>query len=124
MPEGLEGLEAILGNPELMGKLMAMAQSLQSPAPPQPVPPPRPPAPQPPAPPPPPKPEGPDPAVLAKLAGVISKTSIDGDQRRLLAALRPYLSAGKLSRLQKAMQASRLASAASGFWEQAHLQGR
>ena len=115
MPEGLEGLEAILGNPELMGKLMAMAQSLQSPAPPQSVPPPRPPAPQPPAPPPPPKPEGPDPAVLAKLAGVISKTSIDGDQRRLLAALRPYLSAGKLSRL---------ASAASGFWEQAHLQGR
>ena len=123
MPEGLEGLDAILGNPELMGKLMAMAQSLQSPAPPQPTPPPRPPAPQPPAPPPP-KPEGPDPAVLAKLAGVISKTGIDGDQRRLLAALRPYLSAGKLSRLEKAMQASRLASAASGFWEQAHLQGR
>lgn len=117
MPEGMEGLDTILGNPELMGKLMAMAQSLQSPVPPQPAPPP-------PAPLQPPKPEGPDPAVLAKLAGVISKTGIDGDQRRLLAALRPYLSAGKLSRLEKAMQASRLASAASGFWEQAHLQGR
>ena len=98
-------LGQILNNPEMMGKIMAMAQSLQGTQP---------------------QPTAPEPSTVSpfpdmdismmqKLAAMAGKANIDNNQRTLLSALRPYLSGDRLSRLERAMRAAKLAGLASGL---------
>ena len=103
-------LGAILNNPQLMGQIMSMAQSLgQNP-------------PQASASP---KQETPlpdfDPAMLQKLSGLASQGTVDNNQKALLTALHPYLSRRKVEKLEKAMRAAKVARMASGFLGQGGL---
>ena len=100
-------LGAILNNPQLMGQIMSMAQSLgNSSPPPQQEPPPQPSF---------------DPATLQQLSAVMGQSNIDGNQQTLLRALNPYLSGRKVEKLEKAMRAARMARMASGFLGQGGL---
>lgn len=101
MDEMEQKLGAVLGNPELMQKIMAMAQSLGQPAQQSPQPPEPSPAP------------GIDIAMLQRLSGLARQSGIDSQQRALLTALRPYLSSERVSKLEKAMRAAKLARLAS-----------
>lgn len=102
--EGMEEkLGAILNNPQMMQQIMAMAQSLgqtqeqtQEHAEPAPSP-------------------MPDinPAALQKIMEFAGKSGIDRNQKALLSALRPYLTAHRLRKLEKAMRAAKLAGIAS-----------
>ena len=100
--EDLESkLGAILSNPQMMQQIMSMAQSFQS------------------------EPEAPpeshsepgfpdlDLATVQRLTSIIGKTGIDAHQRALLGALAPYLSSQRISKLEKAMRAAKLAGMAS-----------
>lgn len=110
MDEMESKMGAILGNPELMQKIMAMAQSLNDSGS----------APQTP---PPPKEEpqpagaslGIDIATLQKLSGLAGRSRIDKNQQSLLRALSPYLNRERIQKLEKAMRAAKMASMASGF---------
>lgn len=102
--DDLEGkLSSILGNPEMMNKIMSLAQTMGQ----------NPPQAEPAA-----KPaEGPalpniDLSMVQKLAGLAGQSNIDADQRNLIGALRPYLSASRLSKLERAMRAAKMASMA------------
>lgn len=96
-------LNSVLGNPEMMQQIMAMAQSLQTgsqdnqqePS----------------------LPDlgGLDLATVQKLAGIAGQSNIDSNQRNLLKALSPYLSRERIIKLEKAMRASKLAGLASSF---------
>ena len=104
MEQVQEQMNAILGNPEMMQKIMAMAQSLgASPMQTAPV------QEEPPA-----LPDI-DPTLLKKLSGLASGSHIDKNQRTLLSALKPYLSSERIAKLEKAMRAAKLATVASGF---------
>ena len=103
----MEGMEdkigAILNNPGMMQQIMSMAQSLgHSQEPPREEPPPE-------APPMP----SIDPAALQKIMSLAGQTGIDRNQKALLEALRPYLSAQRLQKLEKAMRAAKLAGLAT-----------
>ena len=101
-----EQMNSILGNPEMMQKIMAMAEALGQPqqeatqSPTQENPP----------------PQIPDfePSMLKKLTG-LAGGSIDKNQRTLLSALRPYLTRDRIAKLEKAMRAAKLATVASGI---------
>ena len=99
-------LNAILGNPQMMQQIMSMAQALggnsQEPAREDPPPPPKPPA-----------PGGLDIGTMQKLIGIARQSGIDKNQQALLKALAPYLSPGRIAKLEKAMRAAKLASLAS-----------
>ena len=102
-------LNSVLSNPQMMQQIISMAQSLgQSAAPRQ-------------------EPiqqqELPsvDPAMLQKLLGIAGQTTIDSNQQALLQALHPYLSHNRVTKLEKAMRAAKLARAASGFLNQGGL---
>ena len=114
--EGLEQqLGAILNNPQMMANLMQMAQNLSAANPPQPQAPPQPETPK------------PDPAaqtgsfgdfpvdmaMLQRIGAMASNTGIDSQQKNLLTALTPYLHDDRISRLEKAMRAAKLARFAS-----------
>lgn len=114
----MDGMEdkigSILGNPEMMQKIMAMAQSLNA-------------APPPSAPPPekPPEPQGLpsiDLAMIQSLSGLMGKTGIDHDQKALLSALIPYLSKERIHKLENAMRAAKLAGFASMALRQQSMQ--
>ena len=110
MSEMEEKLGAILGNPQLMQQIMSMAQSMNRPkneGPAQPV------ASDPP---------GPDPALLQSLAGMMGSTGPDPREQGLLKALTPYLSRGRIAKLEKAMRSAKLARMASGFLQNGGLQ--
>lgn len=101
-------LGAIFSNPEMMSQIMSMAQKLGGgdSVPPSP----------PPSPPPMPTellPAGLDMATLSKIAGIASSASIDKNQRALLHALGPYLARERISKLEKAMRAAKLAGLAT-----------
>lgn len=101
-------MNAILNDPQMMQKIMAMAQSLNSPQS------------QPesqPAPPPDPPPDFPDIdlSMLQKLSGFIGQSNVDTNQRSLLKALSPYLSKERISKLERAMRAAKMANVASSF---------
>lgn len=103
-------MNAILGNPEMMQKIMAMAQSLNQAQPSQPD------TPQPP------KQEASgfslpdiDLSMVQKLSGLAGQSNIDKNQKTLLSALTPYLSRERISKLEKAMRAAKMASMASAF---------
>ena len=118
MDEMEEKLGSILGNPDMMQQIMAMAQSLgagqsqpSSPDPSQEDPP------------------GPDLGgldigMIQKIAGFAQKSNIDSDQRNLLTALGPYLAQERIHKLEKAMRAAKLARLASGFLGELNLSGR
>ena len=99
-------MNAILGNPEMMQKIMSLAQSMESSSGKE-------------------QPEQPkhdtpaaafpdlDMSAIQKLAGFAGKTNIDNNQRSLLKALIPYLSRERISKLERAMRAAKLASMAT-----------
>ena len=99
---------AVLNNPQLMGQIMSMAQSLNQNTSANG-----------------PKQEAPlpefDPAMLQKLSGLASQGSVDSNQKALLTALNPYLSRRKVEKLEKAMRAAKVARMASGFLGQGGL---
>lgn len=96
-------LQSVLGNPEAMEKIMAMAQSLgASQLPPQ-------------------QEESgfemPDMEMIQKMASLAGQSSIDPNQRALIAALRPYIGSHRLRRLERAMQAAKMAGLATGLMQ-------
>lgn len=105
---------AILGNPEAMQKIMSLAQSLNLAD----------------------KDDGEkahpesepteskqqnsgfqnlDLSIIQKLSGAIGNGKIDKNEQTLLIALRPYLSQNRLKKLERAMQAAKMAKVASSF---------
>lgn len=109
-------MSAILENPEMMQKIMSMAQALNqsSPAPESP---------------PPQKTEHPafsmpdiDISMLQRLSSLAGKSNIDSNQQTLLKALGPYLSRDRISKLERAMRAAKMASLASAFLGSSGLQ--
>ena len=107
-------LGSILNNPEMMGRIMQMAQNLGA----------QPPAPEPPPPEPPPMPEI-DFATIQKLSGLMGSAGVDTEQKALLNALTPYISAERISKLERAMRAAKLAGVATSFLgSSSHLFGR
>jgi len=95
MDEMEEKLGAILNDPETMGKIMAMAQSLGAQEPkqdkgaaPEPM---------------------PDLGMLKNLSGLTRQAGIDKQQQALLRALNPYLSGQRLKKLENAMRAAKMA---------------
>lgn len=102
-------LSAILSDPDMMQKIQAMAQSLGQSSPPEPqketssMP-------------------GIDPGMLQKISGLAGQTGIDKNQQALLCALSPYISQGKVTKLEKAMRAAKMARLASGFLGSGGLQ--
>ena len=103
-------LGQILGNPEMMGKIMAMAQSFGN---------------QESTPEPPPEPELPeiDLAAIQKLTGLMGKAGVDSRQKALLSALSPYISNSRVQKLEKAMRAAKLAGVATSFLGSSSLFG-
>ncbi len=99
-----EKLNSILGNPQMMSQLMSMAQSLGNPQ----------------------EskqeesaaaaaslPAGLDLNMIQKVAGFAQKSNIDRNQQALLKALSPYLSKERISKLEKAMRAAKIAGIAT-----------
>lgn len=101
MAEFEEKLNSILSNPQMMQTIMSMAGSFSQQS--QPAPPPQ----QPPA------GLSLDPASMQKMMELLRGTQLDQRQQGLVNALGAYLPQDKLSRLQRAMQASKLAKFAS-----------
>jgi hypothetical protein len=96
-------LSSILSNPEMMEKVMTLAQSLSNAAPgketqgksgegfglsPQ------------------------DLSMLQKISSMANQVGIDMDQQNLIGALRPYLSSARIGKLERAMRAAKMASMA------------
>ena len=94
-------IEGVLNNPEMMQKIMSMADALggggtgqnsgettQAP---------------------------PDLSGFAGISSMLSQASIDADQQNLLKALSPYMSPSRIGRLRRAMQAARLAELANSM---------
>ncbi|MBE6975052.1 MAG: hypothetical protein E7436_06145 [Ruminococcaceae bacterium] len=107
MDEMNEKLGAILSNPQMMQQIMSMAQALGQSAPP----PPEPPRPDPP-------PTAPafsapmDTAMLQRVFQLAQRSGIDKNQQALLKALGPYLTPGRIVKLEKAMRAAKIAAMA------------
>ena len=105
--EDLESkIGSIMSNPELMSQIMSLAQSLGTEPEPQ-------------------TPSAPDTSgsplpeidlqTLQKLSGLAGQSNIDTNQKNLLRALGPYLSAHRITKLEKAMRAAKMARLASTF---------
>lgn len=107
MSELEDKLGAVLSNPQLMQQIMTLAQSMNQSAPEQSPPPAAPPA-VPPAP-------SPDPGFLQRLRAVAGQSGIDDHQKALLKALSPYLSRGRVEKLERAMRAARMTEMASSL---------
>ena len=99
-------LSAVMNDPAMMEKIMSLAQSMGSNAPSdkQPV--------------------EKEPAcsipdidlsMIQKLSGFAGKSRIDSNQKALLQALRPYLSGHRIQRLERAMQAAKMAGFATSL---------
>lgn len=114
MSELEEKLGSILNNPQMMQQIMSMANMLGN-SQEQPVKPPD----SPKKPEPNPQPEKGmsqiDFGMLQNLAGIVKQGGIDQHQMGLLKALQPYLSRDRITRLERAMHAARMANAASVF---------
>ena len=103
-------MNTILQNPDMMQKIMEMANSLkgssEDPPPPAPLQ----------------QSEATgftlpeiDLSMVQKLSGIVGQTGVDQKQKALLSALRPYLSHERIAKLEKAMRAAKLANLASAF---------
>ena len=111
--EGMEEkLGAILNNPQMMQQIMSMAQSLSGPQEQS-----RPESQEPAA------PTFPDfdPVMLQKVMGMAGHLGVDPNQKALLRALTPYLSHGRVQKLEKAMRAAKLAALASSAFSSGAL---
>lgn len=109
-------LVAILGDPEMMQKIQALAQSMgqsQSPGHPE-----KPKAKEPPSPA---EPGTGDLEMLKAFTGFSRGAEIDQNQRALLKALSPYVSREKIVKLEKAMRSAKLAQQTSGLLESGAL---
>lgn len=105
MSELEEKLGSILSDPNMMQQIMSMAKMLSgNQVEPQ----------KQETPPPPPTPQL-DGNLLNALSGIASGGGIDQNQDTLLRALHPYLSPNRISKLERAMSAAKMASAASAF---------
>jgi len=106
-------LGAIMNDPDMMEKIMSLAQNLNlnqgAPVPAQ-------------EPPGAPFPDI-DISMLQKLSSFAGKSSIDANQKNLLQALGPYLSHNRISRLERAMRAAKMAGMATALLPQL-TQGR
>ncbi len=107
-----EQLNAVLNNPQMMQQIMAMAQNFAPPAE-NTLPPPQP---QAPAPPPPSSFPAIDPGMLQKLTGLMGQGGVDKNQQLLLRALTPYISKHRVIKLEKAMQAAKMARLATNLF--------
>ena len=100
-----EKLSSVMNNPEMMQKIMTLAQSLGgSQNSPEPEPPPK---------------QEPmsfpniDMSMLQKLSGFAQKSGIDKNQQALLHALAPYISSHRVNKLERAMRAAKMAGFAT-----------
>jgi hypothetical protein len=109
MSEMEQRLNALLSNPQLMQQIASMAQAMGSTQQEQPEP-------QSPA------ATSPDPQMLQAMVKTFGSTGVDNNQKALLQALSPYLSSYRVQKLERAMQAAKLAGAASGFLSAGGLQ--
>ena len=104
-------MNAVLGNPEMMQKIMTMAQSLNGSTPQNQESPKESPKPE----------QGNfsfpdiDLSLVQKLSGFANQSRIDANQANLLKALSPYLQKDRLSKLERAMRAAKMAGMASVF---------
>lgn len=103
-------LGALMNDPDMMQKIMSFAQSLNQPEPAQQEPP---------------RNTTPDIdlSLLQKLSGLAGKSNIDSNQKNLLQALGPYINHSRISRLERAMRAARMAGIATTLLPQL-TQGR
>ena len=114
MDEMESKLNSILGNPQMMQQIMAMAQAMQQDQPKQEDAPPEPPpqknqsAPAMAA-----MPSMQDAAMLQRIAGIARQSGVDKNQQALLKALSPYLSRDRITKLERAMRAAKIAGVAS-----------
>ena len=110
MMDGIEEkLGSILSNPEMMNTIMNMAkalgQSQPEPAPQQPSPAKQPPLQQ----------KAPPPIgkneleMISRISSLSQQTGLDRQEQALLRALNPYLTRDRLSKLEKAMHAAKMA---------------
>ena len=104
MSELEDKLNSILSNPEMMAQIMNMAKAFgQTPG----------------QEPPPEKTAsslpGFDPGMMQQIMHLAGSMSADKNQQALLLALQPYLSRDRISRLEKAMRAAKMAKVASEF---------
>ena len=102
MSELEEKLNSVLNNPQLMQQIMSMAQNMNSSGPTEPTA----------------KQEAfPDLDInlIRQLSGMAQKGTIDNNQQSLLKALGPYLSPGRIGKLEKAMRAAKMAQFATVF---------
>ena len=97
-------LGAVLGNPEMMQKIMTMAQALGTSKPEN--------EPQGQPPPPPSMPDI-DIGLIRKISGLAGQSSIDKEQQALLKALGPYLTNRRIRKLENAMRAAKMARLAA-----------
>ena len=103
MDELEEKLGSILNDPNMMQKIMSMAQMLGQQQPQEST------------------PQQPtqqltgnmDPAMLQKVYHLAQKSGIDRNQQALLKALTPYLSHNRIAKLEKAMRAAKIAGVAT-----------
>lgn len=110
MSEMEDKLGAILGNPQMMQQIMSMVQAMSQAQPPQEeksAPPQSEPS----------RPQMPDIdlGMLQKLSGLAQQSGADQNQQALLCALSPYLSRERVSKLERAMRAAKMARLASTF---------
>lgn len=98
-------LNSVMNDPAMMEKIMALAQSMGGGAPQEKAEP---------------EPQSSMPAfpdidlsMIQKLSGFAKNSGIDKNQKALLQALRPYLSSSRISRLERAMQAAKMAGFAT-----------
>lgn len=54
-------------------------------------------------------------SMLSGLSGILGKSSVNQEEQALLKALTPYLSRQRVSKLERAMRAARMAKLASAF---------
>lgn len=103
MGELEEKLSSVMNDPQMLEKLKSIAQSMGAEQPP---------------------PAGDanaaafpemDMAMLQKLSGFASQSGIDKDQQALLHALAPYISQRRVSRLERAMRAAKMAGLATNL---------
>ena len=108
MSELEDKLNSLLSNPQLMQQIMSMAQNMNTTnatAPPSEefIP-------------------DIDPNLIRQITGMAQKGTIDQNQKSLLKALSPYLSPGRIGKLEKAMRAAKMAQFATTFLNSSQLQ--
>ena len=110
MSELEDKLSSVLNNPQMMQQIMSMAQSMNSAST----------APEPTAP----HETMPDLDLnlIRQLSGMAQKGNIDRNQQSLLKALGPYLSPGRIGKLEKAMRAAKMAQFATVFLNSSQFQ--